>query len=98
MKCKTHKHTDHNIHNELLQIVALNHLHRIAAGYFVLEADEVTDATNNEQVIVCLRWVDAQLEPHKEFIGLHHVPDITAVASSNHCHGTTTVYMQVFNS
>ena len=83
MKRKTHKYTDHNIHNELLQIMTLNHLRRIAAmiteaGYFALEADEVTDASNLEQVIVCLRWVDAQFEPHEDFIGLHHVLDITA--------------------
>ena len=37
----------------------------------------MTDASNQEQVIVCLRWVDAQFEPHEEFIGLHHVQDIT---------------------
>ena len=39
----------------------------------------MTDASNKnkEQVIVCLRWVDAQFELHEEFIGLHHVQDIT---------------------
>lgn len=26
---------------------------------------------------MCLRWVDAQFDPHEEFIGLHHVQDIT---------------------
>ena len=31
MKRKTHKYTDHNIHNEFLQLMALNHLRRIAA-------------------------------------------------------------------
>lgn len=79
---KTRKYTDHLIQNELLQILALGHLRKIAAdineaGYFTLESDEVTDSSNKEQVIVCLRWVDAQFEPHKEFIELHHVPDIT---------------------
>ena len=83
MKRKTHKYTDHNIHNELLQIMALNHLCTIAAmiteaEYFALEADEVTDVSNHEQVIVCLRWIDVQFGLHEEFIGLHHVPDITA--------------------
>ena len=26
---------------------------------------------------MCLRWVDAHFEAHEEFIGLHHVADIT---------------------
>ena len=82
MQRKTRKYTDHHIQNELLQILALGHLRKIAAdineaGYFTLESDQVTDSSNKEQVIVCLRWVDAQFEPHEEFIGLHHVPDIT---------------------
>ena len=64
-----------------MKYVALDHLRRIAdsirqAGYFALEADEVTDVANKEQVIVCLRWVDNQFEPHEDFIGLHHVADI----------------------
>ena len=28
-------------------------------------ADEVTDAFNNEQYVICLRWVDQFLEVHK---------------------------------
>lgn len=82
MQRKTRKYTDHHIQNELMQIMALSHLRKIAAmitesGYFTLESDEVTDASNHEQVIVCLRWVDAHLVAHEEFIGLHHVADIT---------------------
>lgn len=66
-----------------MQIIALNHLRKIAsmineAGYFSLESDEVTDTSNKEQVIVCLRWVDAGFDAHEEFIGLHHVADITS--------------------
>ena len=68
MKQKTHKYTDHHIQNEILQIMALQHLHTITddirkSGYFVLECYEITDASNKEQVIVCLRWVDSHLEP-----------------------------------
>ena len=43
----------------------------------MLESDEVTDASNKEQVVICLRWVDSYLEPHKDFIGFHVVDDIT---------------------
>ena len=43
--------------------------------FFALESDEVTDSSNKEQVIVCLRWVDEHIEAHEDF---HHVADITA--------------------
>ena len=82
MQRKTRKYTDHHIQNELLKVVALGHLRKIASeiresGYFALESDEVTDSSNQEQIIVCLRWVDSRLEAHEDFIGLHHVDDIT---------------------
>ena len=62
-------------------MLALGHLRLIAAnitksGYFTLESDEVTDASNKEQVIVCLRWVDEKLVAHEDFVGLHHVDNI----------------------
>ena len=39
-------------------------------------ADEVTDSSNKEQLVICLRWVDNHLNPHEEFIGLHSVDQI----------------------
>ena len=47
-------------------------------GFFSLMADKVTDASNKEQVIVCLRTVDDNLEPHEDFIGMHHVDSISS--------------------
>ena len=38
--------------------------------YYTIKVDEVTDAANHEQFVLCLRWVDDNLNPHKEFIGL----------------------------
>ena len=35
--------------------------------------DECTDVSNQEQVIVVLRWVDDHLTPHEELIGLYAV-------------------------
>ena len=40
--------------------------------------DEVTDAANHEQLVLCLRWVDDDLNPHEVFIGLQSVPNIAA--------------------
>ena len=35
--------------------------------------DECTDVSNQEQVVVVLRWVDDDLTPHEELIGLYAV-------------------------
>ena len=34
--------------------------------------DEVTDSSNKEQLVICLRWVDSELNAHEEFIGLYN--------------------------
>ena len=41
-------------------------------------ADETGDVENIEQLVICIRWVDEQLNAREEFIGLHPVPDTTA--------------------
>ena len=40
--------------------------------------DEVTDSSNKEQLIICLRWVNNHLNPHEDFIGLYSVDQIDA--------------------
>ena len=37
--------------------------------FYTIMADEVTDASNHEQFVICLRWVDQFLEVHEDFIG-----------------------------
>ena len=46
--------------------------------FYTIMADEVTDSSNQEQFVLCLRWVDVDLNPHEEFIGLHVVSNICA--------------------
>ena len=80
---KKEKYTDHHIQNEILKIMALSILRDIAKNtesglYYTIMADEVTDAANHEQFLLCLRWVDDDLNPHEEFIGLQSVPNIAA--------------------
>ena len=36
--------------------------------------DEATDVKNVSQLVVCLRWVDENLNAHDEFIGLKDMP------------------------
>ena len=33
-------------------------------------ADETADVLNNEQLVICIRWVDEDLEVNKEFLGV----------------------------
>ena len=58
--------------------MALSVLHKLAVDYhesryFSLMADEVIDACNREQVVICLHRVDEHLEPHENFIGFYKV-------------------------
>ena len=41
-------------------------------------ADEVTDSSNKEQFVVCLRLVDHDLVTHEELVGLYAVDNITS--------------------
>ena len=38
--------------------------------------DECTDAANREQLVVCIRWVDSDLEAHEELIGFYKLDNI----------------------
>ena len=80
---KQDRYTSPKMQNELLQTMALSIIRDIAlsireAKYFTIMADEVTDASNREQVVVCFRWVDSDLKPHEDFVGLHKVDKINA--------------------
>lgn len=41
-------------------------------------ADETTDQSNKEQVVLILRWFDEALEVHEDFIGLYFTSSISA--------------------
>ena len=80
-------HTD--IQNEYLKIVTLPVLRDISRSiqngvFYTIMADEVTDSSNQEQFMLCLRWAGEDLNPHEELIGLHVILNIcvdTLVAS-----------------
>ena len=37
---------------------------------YSIMCDEATDFKNVSELVVCLRWVDDELEAHDEFIGM----------------------------
>lgn len=80
---RKNKYTDHHVQNEILKVMALSILRDIAKNiesgvFYTIMADEVTDAADHEQFILCLRWVDEDLNPQEEFIGLQCFPNISA--------------------
>ena len=75
---KTDKYTSGTVVNEIIAIMALKILQQIAGFiqngvWYSIMADKVTDSSNREQLIICLRWVDNYLTAHEEFIGLYSV-------------------------
>ena len=79
---KSKRYTHGSIQNECLQVMALTIQREILdniqhAVFYTLMADEVTDCSNKEQFVNCLRWVDNNLTPH-EVIGLHFVDNISS--------------------
>ena len=70
-----------SIQNEILQIMSLNVVREITsnihnASFFALMVDECTDCSNYKQLVLCLHWVDQNLQVHEDFIGLYNIPDI----------------------
>ena len=50
----------------------------IRGGFSPIICDEYTDISNKEQLTICIRWVDKELEAHEDFLGFYNVPDIGA--------------------
>ena len=76
---KINKYVHSTIQNEMMQIMALKILREIATNlqdsdFFTMMWDEATDVKNVPQLVVCLRWVDENLNAHDEFIGLKCLP------------------------
>lgn len=49
-----------------------------SSKWFTIMADETTDVSNKEQMVVCIRWVDENLEMFEDFIGLHEMDNTSA--------------------
>lgn len=88
MEKKTDKFTSSDIQNEMLQVMALGILRNVAENlradtFFTIMADEATDQSNRQQVVIVLRHVDCDLNVHEEFIGLYMVPTIDSATLTN---------------
>ena len=78
---KRRKYTHSDSQNEFLKIMSLSILRETASTiqngiYYTIMADEITNASNDEQFVLCLRSVEDDLVPHEDLIGLYKVPNI----------------------
>ena len=48
------------------------------AKFYSVMGDETADISNKEQLALCIRWVDDDLQFHEDFIGIHKIPNTTA--------------------
>lgn len=83
MEKKVNRFISPKIQNELIEIMALRVLREVVrciqrTPFFTVMMDETTDATNKEQVVIVLRWVDDGFSVHEDFIGLYVVETIQA--------------------
>ena len=87
MEKKINKYTCADMQNKILKVMTFKILREIAeniknSGFFSVMADETTDKSNREQVVIVIRHVDTELVAHEDFIGLN------MVHSFNRCHDT----------
>ena len=78
MDKKTNKDTSGDIQNKLFQVMALCILCDVGASinnstcsWYTVMADECTGVSNEEQFVICIHWVDADLFDHEDIIGLY---------------------------
>lgn len=76
--------TSHDISNEIIKLMGNYILRKLidevkVAGFYSLLADETRDASNKEQLVLCLRWVDEKFDIYEEPIGMFNVPETNAI-------------------
>ena len=79
----TEKYTSPAMQNEMLQVLALGIFKEISssileAEFYTVMADESADVSNEEQVVICIRWIDDNLIAHEDFVSLKHVAKCTS--------------------
>ena len=82
---ETNRFTSSAIQNEILKDMAMHILRSIVknikkSNYYSIMADEITDIINKEQFVICIRWVDNDLNGNKDFVGLHELTVTNAEA------------------
>ena len=73
------------IQNKMMQTIVLRVLQEVAENiqdinvdFYAIMCDEATYFLNVSELVLCLRWVDNELEAHDEFIDLKNMPKTDA--------------------
>ena len=89
LKRKNDTYTSKDIQNEMIQLMAHACLREIASelrssSYLTVMADETTDSSNKEQLVIVFRHVDNELFAHEEFVGLYQLDktDATTIVTA----------------
>ena len=74
MEKKTNKYTAHDMQDEIIETMATTVLKELGkdiltSDFFTIMCDECTDSSNREQLSVCIRWINSELEPQEDLIG-----------------------------
>ena len=82
---KTNKYVPHDVQNELLKewhcrcYVKFQMLSESRASTPSCVHHECTDASNKEQLVICIRWIsNSDFEVHEDVIGLYAIDNISA--------------------
>ena len=75
---KANKDTSHDIHNEIIKIMANSILREMVSSikcykHFTIMIDERIDVSNKEHCVLVMRWVDNTIEVHEDFSGLYEI-------------------------
>ena len=78
--------------NEILRLMVHSILQTITSCihenvYYTIMADEVADASNREQFVLCLCWVDKSFDVSEDLIGLYSVYDMMFFNTNISHHG-----------
>ncbi|KAK0144467.1 Zinc finger MYM-type protein 1 [Merluccius polli] len=81
---RNHAYTSPECQNELLQLMSntiirqiAKNIHSLPVLQYSLIMDGTQDISGTEQISICLRYVDADLEPQEDFVGLYEASSTT---------------------
>ena len=80
LKKKQLKYDTPEIQNEMINIMAQEIVRGLSnqiktSKFFAILADETTDASNREQLVIRLRWLDDKFNVHEDMVGFYQIDD-----------------------
>ena len=83
LKKKQLKYDSPEIQNEMINIMAQQIVRDLSnqirtSKFFAILADETTDSSNREQLVICLRWLEEKFNVHEDMVGFYQIDDTGA--------------------